>query len=79
MLCLSGFELYSRWVPLSTCVRNTQYVKKRVTGEFYFKIKWLAYETVRLPFAIKVRANSLRPPLVSIRTASSLGQTETKN
>ena len=23
MLCLSGFELYSRWVPLSKYIENT--------------------------------------------------------
>ena len=26
MLCLSGFELYSRWVPLKGSLKNTQQV-----------------------------------------------------
>ena len=27
MLCLSGFELYSRWVPLNFCVRQVYFTK----------------------------------------------------
>ena len=41
MLCLGGFELYSRWVPLdyynvrqNTAVRNEQYSRKKQLRSF---------------------------------------------
>ena len=34
MLCLSGFELYSRWVPLKVCVHNV-FVYARTTRKCF--------------------------------------------
>ena len=36
MLCLSGFELYSRWVPLKVCVCSTPPHSSRLISRLHF-------------------------------------------
>ena len=45
MLCLSGFELYSRWVPLKVCVCSTPPHSSRLISRLHF---W-AMQVLTLP------------------------------
>ena len=41
MLCLSGFELYSRWVPLMFCERLNLELFRNVSVHEFYRLKAL--------------------------------------
>ena len=48
MLCLSGSELYSRWVPLSSSTHCVANKRQSLIDKGFAKSRWQIYELIGL-------------------------------